>query len=86
MPLKPKRPCRYQGCPEHTYDRYCDKHKKIFESEYTKTSRPFKYLYNTSRWKKLRKQFLQEHPFCEECVRFLGGKGAERLPTYSTNN
>jgi 5-methylcytosine-specific restriction enzyme A len=67
MPLKPKQPCRYPGCPELTYDRYCDKHKKIFESEYTKTSRPFKYLYNTSRWKKLRKQFLQEHPLCEEC-------------------
>lgn len=66
-PAKPKKPCRYPNCPELTNDRYCDKHKKMIDSDYNKTSRPFKYLYNTSRWKTLRKQFLREHPLCEEC-------------------
>lgn len=67
MPLKPKKPCGFPGCPELTSDRYCDKHKKDIDNGYNKTNRPFKYLYNTSRWKTLRKQFLQEHPLCEKC-------------------
>jgi 5-methylcytosine-specific restriction protein A len=66
-PRKPRKPCRFQGCAELTEERYCDKHKKQVDSEYNRTSRPFKHLYNTSRWKKLRKQFLQEHPLCVEC-------------------
>ena len=66
-PAKPKKPCRYPNCSELTNDRYCDKHKKMIDSEYNRTSRPFKHLYNTNRWKTLRKQFLREHPLCEEC-------------------
>jgi 5-methylcytosine-specific restriction protein A len=66
-PRKPRKPCRFQGCAELTEERYCDKHKKQVDSEYNRTSRPFKHLYNASRWKKLRKQFLQEHPICVEC-------------------
>lgn len=68
-PRKPQRPCSYPNCPELTDDRYCDKHKKEVDNEYNKTSRPFKYLYNTSRWRKARKLFLQDHPLCEECKR-----------------
>ena len=66
-PTKPKKPCAFRGCPELTNERYCDKHKKMIDSEYNRTSRAFIYLYNTSRWKILRKQFLREHPLCEEC-------------------
>lgn len=66
-PRKPRKPCSFRGCPELTEGRYCEKHQKQVDSEYNKTSRPFKHLYNTSRWKKLRKQFLQEHPLCVEC-------------------
>lgn len=67
MPTKPLKPCSYPNCPELTNERYCSKHKKKESSQYDKNSRPFKYLYNSSRWKKLRKHFLQEHPLCEEC-------------------
>lgn len=66
-PRKPPKPCSYPNCPELTYGRYCEKHQKQVDSEYSSTNRPFKHLYNTSRWKKLRKQFLQEHPLCVEC-------------------
>lgn len=69
MPVKPKKPCAYPGCPELTNERYCSKHKREEGSQYNRTSRPFKHLYNSSRWKVLRKQFLQEHPLCEECKR-----------------
>lgn len=67
MPSRPRKPCSFPNCPELTNERYCEKHKKAIESEYAKTSRPFKYLYNTGRWKTLRKQFLQNYPLCEEC-------------------
>jgi 5-methylcytosine-specific restriction enzyme A len=66
-PIKPKRPCSYPNCSELTDERYCDKHKKTVNIEYSRNNRPFKYLYNTSRWKKSRRLFLQEHPLCEEC-------------------
>lgn len=66
-PRKPRKPCSFRGCSEVTEERYCEKHQKQVDSEYNKTSRPFKHLYSTSRWKKLRKQFLQEHPLCVEC-------------------
>lgn len=65
--MKPLKPCRYNGCPELTSERYCEKHKKLVDVDYDKNSRPFKHLYNTSRWRKLRKEFLAEHQFCEEC-------------------
>ena len=66
MPRKPKRMCSYPGCPELIEGRYCEKHQKEEAKKYNR-SRSYKYLYDTSRWKKMRKTFLTEHPFCEEC-------------------
>jgi len=67
--MKPLKPCRYNGCPELTSERYCEKHRKEIDGSYNKSSRPFKHLYNTSRWRRQREQYLIEHPFCEECKR-----------------
>lgn len=67
MPKKPLRPCSFPGCCELTSERYCAKHQKETDRKYNKDSRPFKCLYNTSRWKKSRKQYLMVHPLCEEC-------------------
>ena len=69
MPKKPKRPCSYPGCPELTDGRYCERHEKEITREYNRNNRDYKYLYNTARWKKLRIQFLANHPLCEECKR-----------------
>ena len=66
-PRKPPKPCSYPNCPELTYGRYCEKHQNQVEQKYSRTNRLFKHLYNTSRWKKLRKQLLQEYPLCVEC-------------------
>lgn len=68
-PVKPKRPCSYPGCPELTNERYCEKHQKEIDKNYNKTCRLYGYLYNTSRWRRLRKQFLHKHPLCEACKR-----------------
>lgn len=67
MPRKPAKPCSYPNCPELTHGRYCEKHQKEIDKSYNQNCRPYGYLYNTSRWRKLRKQFLHEHPLCVEC-------------------
>jgi len=68
-PRKPRKPCSFPGCPELTEDRYCDKHKKEVDSEYNRTSSHYKHLYNSSRWRRLRIQFIRVHPLCEVCKR-----------------
>ena len=65
-----KKICRYAGCNtliEYT-ERYCNKHKT--ENQRT----PFKNairsntnLYNTTLWRKLRKQVLKNMPYCFRC-------------------
>ncbi|SHF44191.1 HNH endonuclease [Caloramator proteoclasticus] len=74
MPRKPKRPCSYPGCPELTDGRYCERHEKEMTREYNRNNRTYKYLYNSTRWKRLRIKFLKENPLCAEC----GKKGIVR--------
>jgi 5-methylcytosine-specific restriction protein A len=69
MPRRPRKPCSYPDCPELTYGRYCEKHQKEMEKDYTGSSRAYKHLYKTSRWRILRKQFLRKYPLCVECKR-----------------
>jgi 5-methylcytosine-specific restriction protein A len=69
LPRKPAKPCSYPGCPKLTYGRYCEKQQKEIDQSYNKNCRPYSYLYNSSRWRRLRKQFLHKHPLCEECKR-----------------
>ena len=38
MPVKPKKPCSFRGCPELTSGRYCVKHQKEVDSDYNKTA------------------------------------------------
>jgi 5-methylcytosine-specific restriction protein A len=65
--------CNYPGCAEliEPNETYCDIHKK--EKKET-ISTPFKsavrfngLLYNTARWRKLRREILNKHPYCSEC-------------------
>ena len=68
MPIKPKRPCKYPNCPALVDTGYCERHKK----DYNKSKRnqnEWVELYNTTRWRKASKMFLNEHPLCEcnEC-------------------
>ncbi len=66
MPRKPKRMCSYPGCPELTEGRYCEKHQKEETKKYNR-SRKYKKLYNSIRWKRLRKKVLLRQPLCVEC-------------------
>lgn len=67
MPRKPKSPCRHPGCPELTEGSYCPAHQR--ESEYNRSSKPYKKLYNSSRWQRLRRYALNKQPLCVECLK-----------------
>ncbi|SCY25922.1 HNH endonuclease signature motif containing protein [Alkaliphilus peptidifermentans] len=67
MPRKPNKPCSYTGCPELCEGRYCDKHQREMDIEYDRSNRPYKKLYKTGKWQKLRRQVLANHPLCKVC-------------------
>lgn len=63
MPRKPKAPCKHHGCPELTEDRFCDKHKKLYERK-SASKRGY-----DSRWRKARSRFLKANPLCVQCLK-----------------
>ncbi len=68
MPRKPKKPCRYPGCPKLTDGRYCEEHQRTENKRYERYYRQAetKRRYGT-KWQRIRKQYAQSHPFCEQC-------------------
>lgn len=73
MPRKPLRPCNYPGCPNLSENCYCEKHRKIIQSEankrYDENKRDsgLRKFYASAEWKKLRQLKLQQSPMCEIC-------------------
>lgn len=70
MPNKPKRPCRYRGCPNLTDSPrgYCEQHAKLESKNYDKYIRsPESKKRYGYRWRKLRERFLHKNPLCEIC-------------------
>jgi len=57
------------GCPELTYDRFCEKHKAGSQREYDKTRRDTDAdrFYHSARWKKVRAMHLSRNPLCVVC-------------------
>jgi len=46
---------------------YCNKHKKEPSKPFSNAVRSNEGLYNTSRWRKLKKKILSEQPYCSRC-------------------
>lgn len=68
MPISPKSPCRFPGCPELTYDRFCSKHKVLTEKNYNRYDRsPETSKRYGRRWRKIRFMYIKLHPVCEVC-------------------
>ena len=68
MPLKPKRPCSYPGCPNLTTERFCDEHAKKESQRYERYDRdPTKKKRYGRSWRHIRELQLAEHPLCEQC-------------------
>ncbi|MBQ4403488.1 MAG: HNH endonuclease [Selenomonadaceae bacterium] len=75
MPQKPKRPCRYKGCPKLVSNTsgYCEEHEKLMSKHYDKFIRsPEHNKRYGHHWRKIRARFIKGHLFCESC--FAGGK------------
>jgi len=68
MPMKPKRPCSYPGCPKLTDGRFCEEHAKEEAKRYEHYQRnpAVKKHYGRS-WKRIRDRYIAAHPFCEQC-------------------
>lgn len=75
--------CHWAGCEALTQGYYCSKHKaiadkrreehqkecfkKMFKDTKRTTSKPYHSLYESSKWKVARKNFLELHPYCVVC-------------------
>ena len=68
MPVRNKKACNKQGCPELVEygNAYCDKHLKEHKV-YKRTNRKKQTMYNR-RWQIYRKTFLSDNPFCVVCI------------------
>ena len=68
VPMKPKRPCSYPGCPSLTTERLCEAHAKKESKRYEQYGRdPAKKKRYGRSWRRIRDQQLAEHPLCEQC-------------------
>lgn len=63
MPQKPAKPCKYNGCPNLTYVRYCQEHQS-YDNNNRLSANDRGY---TSRWQKARLEFFKANPLCINC-------------------
>ena len=65
MPMTPRRPCRFPGCPNLCDSGvYCRDHLQYSTDRIRGGADARGY---DSAWRKARKSYLEEHPLCEEC-------------------
>lgn len=70
MPMKPKRPCRFPGCPRLTDGVYCEEHAKLMEQHYEKFQRGYSTGKRYGRaWKRISDRYVRKHPLCEQCLK-----------------
>ena len=72
MPMKPKRPCRYPGCPNLCEDgeQYCPEHKALMEKHYETFTRGYSTGKRYGRsWQRVRTRYVHKHPLCEMCLK-----------------
>ena len=70
MPGKPKRPCRFPGCPKLTgnKDGYCDEHLRMRRKDYDRYMRGYVHHKRYgSQWRKIRARYIRKEPLCEAC-------------------
>ena len=69
MPHMPAKPCSWPGCPELTTARFCPRHQRQHDRDFTRYEREPGRLKRYGRvWSGIRKRFLAQHPLCEKCL------------------
>ncbi len=70
MPRKPKKPCKFLGCPNLTSGNYCNVHAKIACDNYNRFERSPDVNKRYGRdWKSIRARYVALHPLCEMCLK-----------------
>lgn len=71
MPRKPKKPCKYPGCPRLTEGTYCTEHAHLMYQRYNRERRDpeINGRYQNDEWRALREEYIVAYPFCEICRR-----------------
>lgn len=70
MPRKPKRPCRYPGCPNLTDGDYCKEQARAMEQHHEKFQRGYSAGKRYGRaWTRIRHRYANKHPLCEICLK-----------------
>lgn len=73
MPHRALQACAEPGCPELVINGYCEKHQSKRNAErYAQEQRTWQYLYDTARWKKIRKAQLAKEPWCRNHLENMG--------------
>jgi len=70
VPMKPKRPCRYSGCPKLTDHKsgYCEDHRKMMQRHYDHFARGYdNHRRYDENWRRIRNRYIASHPLCERC-------------------
>ncbi len=68
MPHKPKRPCRYPGCPNLCETgTYCEEHRKEWSPESLRGNAAARG--HDAKWREARRLFLQRNPLCQQCLK-----------------
>ena len=68
MPVKPKRSCRYSGCPNLCDSGgYCEEHRKEWSHDALRGGAAERGY--DARWRRARARFLRAHPLCVSCQR-----------------
>lgn len=70
MPYKSKKNCATSGCPNGTYGRWCEAHRKDhYKVQAVTYDKEFKKLYNCKAWRNTRADVLAYEPMCRECAK-----------------
>jgi len=72
MPHKPKKPCKWPGCPKLTDGVYCVEHARIVVQRYNQEQRDpaINARYQNDEWKNIRENYIISYPFCEICRKY----------------
>ena len=67
MPLKPKKPCTYPGCPALTDGGRCEEHRRKERKRYDDSRGNSGERGYDATWRKVRDLKLANDPLCERC-------------------
>ena len=69
MPHAALRLCTYPGCTTLVHSGRCSKHPAINNGRYYPRDPSVQRMYNSKEWKRLRRQQLEDEPFCRDCAK-----------------